>query len=75
VARIYTAISKHLNYQLKKHIESKQGILELDIPFLGTVIAKAGDSLEFAVAQSLNDEAGGGLMGSKLEASKKSGNR
>jgi len=76
VARIYTAISKHLNYQLKKHLDSKQpNTLELDIPYLGTVIAKAADQLEFAVAQTLSDEAGGGLNGSRLEMGRKQSQR
>lgn len=60
-----------MNYQLKKHIDSKAASLELDIPYLGTVIAKGGDLLDFAVAQYLNDESGGGLISAKLETSKK----
>ena len=49
MARVYTAISKHLNHQLKKYVDNANDntSLELDIPYFGTVMASGKTLLEF----------------------------
>jgi hypothetical protein len=44
VARVYTAVSKHVNHQLRKH-EGKP--IEIEIPYFGSVIKREEEKLEF----------------------------
>lgn len=58
IAKVYTAVSKHLNYQLKKLQVTDTLPSELDIPFLGGVVVTNSTSLEFKHSSLLSEEGG-----------------
>ncbi len=58
---------------MRKYLNQQEGdsslVGEFDIPYIGTVIAKGRDQLEFSIASQLSEEAGG-LQSSKVEGRK-----
>ncbi len=76
VSKAYTALSKHLNYLLKKYLEKQvadhsPSTLDLEVPFFGTISAQGPDSLTFTPSNSLADDSGMLAPTPKFEGSKK----
>ena len=66
VAKVYTAVSKHINHSLKKYLmklpedDSQEHSFsqEIEVPYFGTVVAQGKQKLTFHTAQTLTDEGG-----------------
>ena len=71
VAKVYTALSKNVNYNLKKYLSSSSTsddhVCEIDIPQFGAVSCRDNNTLNFQATSTLAEE----LAGSSYPLDKK----